>query len=83
MKKVLCCPFCGCNWDIRVEALDDEHFQIVCPPCGAAGPMGYSANDALDEWNIRYLLVRAQDACGGRFRDAPETDLEKSDTCKE
>lgn len=51
------CPFCGMR---PAEALDDlwtsdggYFFQIVCLPCGAAGPQMTTEDGAWKAWNER------------------------------
>ena len=55
-----CCPFCGSCWDLSIEEYEVERFSVSCPPCGAAGPCGFSEEDAADIWNRRYMLFRSQ-----------------------
>lgn len=54
------CPFCGAEISV-----DDIHYigaeysgdnflsQVVCPECGAGGPIGYMGKHAAEHWNTR------------------------------
>lgn len=54
------CPFCDAEISV-----DDIHYigaeysgdnflsQVVCPECGAGGPIGYTGKRAAEHWNLR------------------------------
>jgi len=56
------CPFCRCPHvqvaDARDEPTDSCGYAVHCLHCGAFGPMGNTAADAIAKWNVR---ARADD----------------------
>lgn len=46
--KAHACPFC------RSHDLDATGWKVECLSCGAAGPLGHSAADAVELWNERF-----------------------------
>lgn len=54
------CPFCGAEVsidDIRymetMNSSDAILSQVVCPKCGAGGPIGYMKSRSAEHWNTR------------------------------
>ena len=54
------CPFCGAEVSIDdIRYMDDgggnDNFlsQVVCPKCGAGGPIGYTKSRSAEHWNTR------------------------------
>jgi Lar family restriction alleviation protein len=46
------CPFCGAPDAGSIEA-DGDAWAMVCPDCGAIGPMGADEDEARQRWNRR------------------------------
>ena len=54
------CPFCGAEIgadDIHyIETMNNSDAvlcQVICPKCGACGPVGYSDKRSAEHWNVR------------------------------
>jgi Restriction alleviation protein Lar len=46
--RLLSCPFCDAQPMVQKRGYSQ---QIICPACGAAGPIGMDIADAVDKWN--------------------------------
>ena len=54
------CPFCGTEISVDdihcIETMSNSDAvlcQVICPKCGACGPVGYSDKRSAEHWNTR------------------------------
>jgi Lar family restriction alleviation protein len=51
------CPFCASKHG-KLTELDVDGWAVICDSCGGIGPVGHSAEDSIDQWNMRLALAR-------------------------
>lgn len=54
------CPFCG-DPDPHVDECDEGVFSVICQTCMAAGPVGYTQDEALAKWRLRDAALHLQE----------------------
>ncbi|HEX8986578.1 MAG TPA: hypothetical protein VF816_01350 [Rhodocyclaceae bacterium] len=47
------CPFCRNPAPANPMEVDADAWAIVCPSCGAIGPVGPNEEEARRRWNLR------------------------------
>lgn len=54
------CPFCGVEISVdNIHCVGTEYSgdnfvnQVICPKCGACGPIGYTKSRSAEHWNTR------------------------------
>ena len=68
------CPFCSNKSStIGVRGFGDDHLAVVCGDCGSMGPIVKDAEEALEKWNSRTVVIldeatykRLQEDSGGK-----------------